>query len=234
MNYALDKDGDSFEQHYHGLFIKNNFPNYENFWQTFVVPLTNRPTDIHFKNDKELAQIGKTANDVCIAQLHYSILRHLARAYDLAKSSMIDQDILAEGVVHISGSLDIAFELLERFLNPSKYDPWLEEKDRVSGKIGGKEARKVWQNNRSYPLQSIKDYRNHLIHGRMTPSIINSEIYLPRIGFENKYFDWRLITDPTKVTYSVKDFMSAREILRKAWIDSIKYLNVEWKKTLLK
>jgi len=233
MIYTLEKDGDGFEQHYYDLFIKNNFPNYEKFWQNFIVPLTNRPTDIHFKKNKELDLIGKTANDICIAQLHYSILRHMARAYDLARLPVVELNVVTEATGHISGALDIAFELLERFANPSKYDPWLEQKEKGSGRVGGQEARRAWQQLRSYPLQDIKNYRNHLVHGRMTPSIRGSETYLPKIGFEQKYFDWRLITDPTKIGYSAKDFDSAHEILRSAWINSIKYLNVQWKKNLL-
>lgn len=58
--YTLARNGDGFEQHYWSLFISSDFPAYARFWTAFVVPLTNRPSDIHFKDDSQLAREGLT------------------------------------------------------------------------------------------------------------------------------------------------------------------------------
>lgn len=233
-NYRLAIDGDYYEQKYWSLFIQNQFQSYEDFWIKNIVPLTNRPVDIHFKTDQELTKIGKTANEICIAQLHYSILRHLARVFDILTKGNIDLDNLTEGMSRLCGALDVAFELLERHQNSSKYDPWLEKKN-GNGKIGGKEAREAWQKANSYPLQNLRDYRNHLIHGRMLPGVLGNVYFLPKIGVESNYFDWRKITDPSNNSgLNQNDLMPAGDILLLAWTETIKYLDNQWKTVLLK
>lgn len=234
MSYNLLNDGDGIEKKYWSKFIQNQFPAYEKFWIRNVTPLTNRPINIHFKTDNELRKIGKSANDICLSQLHYSILKHLARAFDILISRDINLDNLIEGMVRLNGALDIAFELLERFNNPTKYNAWLDKK-KNSSDLGGKEARENWQRNNSYPLQSIRSYRNHLIHGRMLPRIGRSAYCLPKIELENKYFDWRLITDPSNNPgFNMQDFMPANEILEQAWRETLSYLEAQWKAILLK
>ena len=104
ITYRLAIDGDYLERHYWGLFIKDQFPSYEKFWLDFVVPLTNRPYNIDFKTDAELTKIGKSALDLCIAQLNYSILRHLIRCFDIRNTLkeptviMYQLDLLVEGM----------------------------------------------------------------------------------------------------------------------------------------
>lgn len=233
-NYRLAIDGDYYEQKYWGLFIQNQFQSYEDFWIKNIVPLTNRPIDIHFKTDQELLQIGKTVNDICIAQLHYSVLRHLVRVFDIMSKGNVDLDTLTEGTARLCGALDVTFEVLERFNNPSKYDPWLEKKDK-NGNNGGKEAREAWQKANSYPLQKLRNYRNHLIHGRMLPGVVGNVYFLPKIETENKYFDWRKITDPSNNPgLDQNDLIPIGDILLFAWTETIKYLDDQWKTVLLK
>jgi hypothetical protein len=43
--------------------------------------------DPHFQTREELAAGGHTDEDVAIAQLHYTLLRHLGRVYDLLAAS---------------------------------------------------------------------------------------------------------------------------------------------------
>lgn len=226
-NYRLAIDGDYFERQYWDLFIQKKFPNYEKFWLKYIVPLTNRPDDIHFKSDVELAKIGKSADDICIAQLHYSLLIHLIRTFDILRSEIVNLDNLTEGIVRLSGALDVAFELLERHTNPGHYDPWIE-----NGKNSGEEARRLWQRKTPYSLKEIRNYRNHLVHGRMMPS---TDYLFPKIGLENKYFDWRWITDPVNNPgLEREDFAPARNILFGAWKEVLGYLDDQWRKHLLK
>lgn len=232
MSYNLINDGDRVEKEYWDKFIHTQFPSYEKFWIKNVIPLTNRPVDIHLKTDYELSKIGKSANEICLAQLHYSILKHLARTFDLLSSQDFNLDNLIEGMVRLNGALDIAFELLERFNNPTKYNTWLDKKN--NSDLGGKEARENWQRNNRYPLQKIKNYRNHLIHGRMLPGISGTNYYLPKIGLEKKYFDWRLITNSSNNQALIKDLLPAKKILEQAWTEALDYLEGQWKIVLLK
>lgn len=228
--YRLAIDGDDLERNYWGLFIKDEFPSYEVFWIKFVVPLTNRPIDIHFKNDADLAKVGKSKSDISIAQLNYSILRHLIRCFEVRRrinnGSWIDQfDLILEGMTRLVGCHDIAIELLDRKAHPSYY------KTLTFDISAGKIARKIRQDSND-PLKTIRSYRDNLVHGRIPPSIIyGTKLCLPSIGKESQYLDWRKTTDsnnPNREKYK-KDFIGASDILENAWSKTTKYLEDNWK-----
>src|ERR1700758_622274 len=115
MPYTLPNDGDEYEKAYYGLFLHGEFSAYEEFWSAFVTPLTNRPNDIQGKTDAELAAIGRPPEDICISQLHYSVFRHLVRAYDIRVAPPVSVDGLYSGISALVGAQDTAFEVLERF-----------------------------------------------------------------------------------------------------------------------
>lgn len=227
--FSLDTDGDGFECRYWGLFIRDQFPSYEKFWLKFVVPLTNRPRDIHFKTDSELSAIGRTASDLHVAQLNYSVLKHLARCFDVLRllrdnAGIEQQDLLLEGIVRLVGAQDNAFELLERFSNPQKgYTAFNESESR--------RARYAWISGNNEPLKLIRNYRNNIAHGLQFPSIADgNRLCYPEIGKEGKYFDWRLITEPypNREQYK-KDFISVLTILENGWNETVGYLESNWK-----
>ena len=83
MSYSLATDGDGYEQHFWPLFIQQKFTSYENYWLQNVVPLTNRPHNIHFKNSADIKKLGISEEDICKAQLHYTALKHLIRTFEL-------------------------------------------------------------------------------------------------------------------------------------------------------
>lgn len=235
MPYTLLQDGDGFEKHYWTKFLSTDFPKYEKYWSDRVVPMTNRPTNIHFKKSQELLQKGFTAEDVCKAQLHYTIFRHLVRAYEILESlktkqqNFADTDYLSEGLFHVCGAQDVAFEFLQRNKTPNVFDPWLPKKQRASAILGSKEAKEKWQNDNSYPLQSIRNYRNHLTHGRISPTVQNiDKVYLPKIGNENNYLDWRLVTDGYSAQTIISDFDTLDKILQGAWKNTVDYFETEW------
>jgi len=182
MSYTLRTDGDDLERAFYATLIQPDFPSYETFWQEFVTPLTNRPVNVQLKTDAELAGIGKGPHDVCLAQLHYSAFRHLVRAFQLREATEFGLDHLVFSISAIVGAQDVAFALLERFRNPTAYHPWF---GRRSGGIdGGREAQNAWKNHDGFPLQDVRDYRNHLVHGRTPPGINN---HYPMIGNEASY-----------------------------------------------
>ena len=192
MPYTLPDDGDEFERSYYGLFLHYEFPAYEQFWNAFVTPLTNRPNDIQGKTDAELAAIGRSPEDICISQLHYSVFRHLVRAYDILVAPPVSENGLYTGISALVGAQDTAFEVLEQFRHHGQYDPWLDKRRVKGGPIGGQEAQQAWETHDNYPLQDIRDYRNNLMHGRTMPGIfVNGSPRVPGIGQELQYLDWR-------------------------------------------
>jgi hypothetical protein len=231
--YNLRQHGDGYEKTYYDRFISKEFPSYEAFWQKFVTPLTNRPNDIHFKNDSQLAAIQRGPHNICLSQLHYSILLHLIRVFELKSMSVVSLDHLVFAMSAIVGAQDLAFELLERFKNPTSYDPWLDKK-RGGGLGGGREAQKAWKDNNNYPLQHIRDYRNNLVHGRMSPWIASStEFYFPKVGKELNYFDWRKITNRPRGSLPISDFATGKEVLNSAWRETTSYFESKWNSELL-
>jgi hypothetical protein len=237
---TLLADGDSFEKHYWTEFLSTEFPSYEKYWASQIVPMTNRPINIHFKKSEELTSQGYSSDDICKAQLHYTTFRHLARAFELRKllatieQTTTDVNFVSEGLFHLTGAQDVAFEFLQRVKAPNHYDPWAPtRKVSLQNQPASKEAMEEWKRNNDYPLQEIRNYRNHLTHGRLCPSIqISPKILIPKIGFESQYLDWRFITDwdTSVATNAIADFDFLENILTDAWHKTINYLESEWQK----
>jgi hypothetical protein len=235
--FTLAADGDGLEQQCKTFFLDQHFPNYEEFWIKEVVVVTNRDQispNIHFKNDAELANVQKNIHSIVFAQLHYTILRHLARAYSLNQILYPPIDIFQESMAHISSVSDIADELLERFSkhksNQYPYDPWNEKH--------GSNARRAWRGGPNAPLQNIRDYRNRLVHGRMLPFALRQvapgkqEVLVPKIGQESAYQDWRVVTQANWGTL-VTDLEGAQPVAIAAWNEVVKYCNDQWALHLL-
>jgi hypothetical protein len=234
MPYTLPDHGDDLEQQYYDLFLHPEFPAYEEFWSAFVTPLTNRPNDVQFKTDTELAAISRSPEDICISQLHYSVFRHLVRAYDIRTAPPVSVDGLYTGIAALVGAQDTAFEILERFCHRGQYDPWLDRRRVKGGPVGGQEAQKAWKVHDKYPLQDIRDYRNNLMHGRTMPGIlVNGSHRVPVIGHELQYLDWRRITAVAPNALPLHDFAAPGEILNDAWDRTIAYIQAKWTAELL-
>ena len=236
MPYTLEIDGDGFEKKYYNSFIKPRFPSYEVFWQKFVTPLTNRPANIHFRTDAELAKIGFGPERICIAQLHYTVLVQLLRCHLFENKSPFTIDDLIYAMSCMVGAQDVAFELLERFEAPGTgtYDPWLDKRPRgaAANIKGGKEAQDEWKRKENYPLQDIRDYRNQLVHGRNSPMIISGgDIKIPKLGKQKQYFDWRYVTSANKPPTG--DFDSPTKLYNAFFAATVAYIENSWQKRLL-
>jgi hypothetical protein len=130
----------------------------------------------------------------------------------------------------------VAFEFLQRVQEPNLFDPMAPRKSSSSTKQpASKEAMEKWQNNNNRPLQNIRNYRNHLTHGRLSPSIQSPpKVLIPKIGLENKYLDWRLVTDwkQSSDQSAIHDFDTLDNILKEAWQQTIGYFESEWQKII--
>lgn len=232
--FRLEQDGDFVEKHYWEKFLKEKFPSYEKYWQSRIVPITNRPLNINFKSNSELQKLGFNDEDICLAQLHYTLFRHMARSFDIFKflnckeHDLFDSDYFSEGFFHIVAAQDVAFEFLQRLKKPRFYDPWASmKKESPDKKVASFEARKTWIKDNHEPLNDIRQYRNHLTHGRIAPKMIhNSKIYMPKIGSEIKFLDWRTLNG---LINSAEDFQPINFILDNAWHETISYFENEWK-----
>ena len=235
LNYRLAIDGDVYEKSAWNLFLQSAFPSYEAFWLKHVIPLTTRPRDIHFKDDAALAAEDKNAEDIAIAQLHYTVLKHLTMAYELIRAQGSDELMLFAGLSALTASQDVAFELLQRHMQRGKYDPWKESPLPGEKAKSGKDARRKWIKDHNYPLQRIRDYRNKLIHGRMLPRIFDpGGIVVPTMASVEKYVDWRMVTNVARGgAASSSDFTYARTLLQDAWRETLQYLEESWRTYLL-
>ena len=194
--------------------IEHEFPSYEAFWL------------------KHVQQVNKGDHDVCIAQLHYTILVHMAQADNIRRLQTITSEQLFEGVTCLTSAQDVAFELLERYQNPTRYDPWLPKKR--GGKVGGREARWAWQEAESHPLQDVRDYRNHLIHGGLYSKLmVDQVLHVPKIGKEQHYVDWRVVREHPSPASLVGDFVPALDVLKETWTKTVQYLERAWQTHLL-
>jgi hypothetical protein len=146
----------------------------------------------------------------------------------------VDEFSLFIGLSCLTGAQDVAFELLQRYTNRGKYDPWTESRA-ATGPLSGQKAQDDWKKKNSYPLQDIRDYRNKLIHSRTPPAIVDpAGVRLPAIHAVDKYCDWRLVTDPARGTLVPPgDFEYSSRILATAWDQTIKYLEAMWQQYLL-
>jgi hypothetical protein len=223
--YSLEKDGDPYEKAAWLAFVREEFPAYQVFWRAYIVPLTKRPISIDFHTDEELAAIDRGPEDVCNAQLHYTVLLHLLRVFNLRSGDELrDQDSFMEAIVRLSAVTDVADELLQRATMPGQYGAWQE----------GRAARDKWREANGKPLQHLRRYRNRLLHGRLLPRIDwhynrNSEkvILMPRIGNEAKYLDWRVEWDVDN------DFEDGHVIVDRAWSEVLEYVERQWTNTLM-
>jgi hypothetical protein len=220
--YRLAIDGDDEEKLAWGEFLQAQFPEYELFWQKAIVPLTERPLGIQLRDDPALpAPLG--TEDIVIAQLHYTVLRNLRRAYHAAFRAEPDEYSLTLALAFVVAAQDNACELLERHRNRGVYDFWLER--RSPGKKPGLDARAAWLQ-APHPLKWVRDYRNKMLHGRIPPAI---EGKLPKPGAIDKYVDWRVAFK----SGATADFESPQAVAAEAWKVTLEYFREMWRTHLL-
>lgn len=255
---SIASDGDAWEKLYWQAFASERFPSYEDFWLAHVVPLTNRrATDrlsnelrIRFRTDAELAADGRGDEDVAIAQLHYTLLLHIGRVWQLLDHSLaftsaprrgqgFDQHHFFESFTRLSGASDVADEIPERrrTLGSRTYPAWDER--------AGKRARMAWRNREGDPLRDVRAYRNRLVQGRVIPqwnvrvfevgtgAFHGERLMYPRLDRVEDHLDWRRAFDPANVDAVLVEFEDADFIVRRAWERALDYADASWRQHLL-
>ncbi|MCK9293125.1 hypothetical protein M0P25_03555 [archaeon] len=214
MEYKLKIDGDSIEKESWDLFIQAKFPNYETFWQNFVVPRTNRPDNFYLRQE-----ILFKENEVFITQIHYSIL---VQFYYINKYIVhCEDDFVFENLItRLSSITDLTEEFLFRYLiYLRKIDviKLVKSADNSKLKISVKDAVKSLEDGINYSISvfnkkkilikvfkkesvkelfklvdEIRSYRNKVIHSWAIFKINNkvpSKEFLINLKFK-KYHIW--------------------------------------------
>lgn len=238
MNYTLGKDGDQLEQYACKVsLLPDRFPSYSVFWESFVVPLTYRPKSVLIRKDSDLSFDAITSHSrICIAQLHYSVLANLIAAWDIMTkkisytSSGVDLSSLTHFFMNIFAAIDIAEELVVRYkdLQSRKFAPWDDESIIP--------ARREFQKTEPVEIKSMRVYRNRLVHGRLLPGFKmwpdGKDSFVPKIGMEKSYLDWRKITTPTEPT-NTSEFQTQDSLMNESFELTTTYLDKMWKDNLI-
>ena len=223
--YDLETEGDPVEARAWASFVAEEFPSYEVFWRERVVPLTKRPEAGGFRPKAELVEMGKPDQEVCLAQLQYTVLGHLLVAYDFRQNHPVGAEGFVHAMVRLSAAGDVAHEFLERLANPDAYGAW-SEKD-------GDQARRVWR--KDHPdLDDVHNYRNRLLHGRLPMTLFDPTSgvrWFPRLG-EAIDLDWREVTETFDLQRAAEKFETANHVLDEAWQRVLVYLEANWKAAL--
>lgn len=101
MDYTLEDHGDLYEQRFLAT-LSTSFPNYEIFWQRFIVPLTRRASDgsIHLRSDIDpLLEMS--------AMAHYSVFFHLGVTYEMRGSEFFEDTFF-----HLSAATEMVEKLI--------------------------------------------------------------------------------------------------------------------------
>jgi hypothetical protein len=257
--FSIASDGDDWERLFWEAFASERFPSYEDFWLAHVVPLTNRrATDrlsrdlrIQFRSDAELADEGLGNEDVAIAQLHYTLLLHVGRVWELLDQShaftssdagwaaFFDRNCFFESFTRLSGASDVADELLERrrTCGSGTYPAWDED--------AGARARRKWRERQGDQLSDIRAYRNRLVHGRVIPqwnvrvfevgtgAFHGERLKYPTLDRVEDHLDWRRAFDPANVDAVSAEFEDADVLVREAWERVLDYVETSWRQHLL-
>ena len=170
-----------------------------------------------------------------VAQLNYGVIRHLTRCFQILESLKITEgfdqyDLFIEGIVRLTGALDNGDELLARSKWPNDYIDQSADGLRVQAD----KARKRWRTEVGDPLKKIRYYRNRVIHGSPLSAIITSDknrsICLPEVNKEKLYLDFRLVNYSPGLEKYKNDFVPVLRILESMWLETISYLEENWKR----
>ncbi len=245
--FQISADGDYFEKKGYGPFLQTKLPSYESFWQSFIVPITNRSFNVHdigMKTDEDLNRqfpsehINKAHERVIIAQLHYSAFRMMLRAYECIPNADTEPSTFEMFFSSIYSALDISAELFGRYARfrsdkiifADPFDPQGAEKE-------SKKIRKGWQQKHKYPkdINELRTYRNLMVHGHLFGVIQNPDsgcFTYPKPEIIKSYLDWRSVKSANK-SHIISDFLSGKLIAERSFDLVINNLEKLWQDHLI-
>jgi hypothetical protein len=222
--FNLIDHGDRHE-HERWELVRDRFPNYEDFWRLYIVPLTNRtsaqaqdPSWIRLRSDVP-AEWEKLA--IC----HYSIFYYLSRAVQRrieCFSGNADRPTHPEDVIYL---LQTCCENVGYFYKA------------LRAVATGAVSYLPRDGPKDFPFREINAYRNLLLHNPVLGrGESNRETLLPSLPKDLKHvdswarkfaFSWRTVE-----RLGMKDLVSARSLLQELEDGLAKYLNDTWAKLI--
>jgi len=219
---AGELGGDKIEKEGWPLFGEK-FKNYENFWSNFVVPRTNRPANIHYKNSTE-----KIEREIC--SMHYAIFSDFYFIYNALRNGIEegkDEDIFDFAIIKLANACDLMEEFLYKLLNlkdkidverdlivclvseikDEKWDQFFNKKLIVSllkdrNSSGFIIASRLSVLEKHFDLKmynqisgDIRRYRNIIAHSWQS---FHLDGKVPKLAFVKKHQDWIEVTDIIK------------------------------------
>jgi hypothetical protein len=103
-------DGDYYEKSYWPL-LKDRFPNCEDYWRHFVVPITRRmEANVTDQRKRTLTREHISEDIMDLASLHYSMFMHLVCGYDHVMSPRLSS--FEDFYTHLATACDLAEDFL--------------------------------------------------------------------------------------------------------------------------
>jgi len=103
-------DGDYYEKSYWPL-LKDRFPNCEDYWRHFVVPITRRmEANVTDQRKRALPREHVSEEILDLASLHYSMFMHLVCGYDHVMSPRLSS--FEDFYTHLAAACDLAEDFL--------------------------------------------------------------------------------------------------------------------------
>ncbi len=103
-------DGDYYEKSYWPL-LKDRFPNCEDYWRHFVVPITKRmEANVTDQRQRTLPREHVSEDILDLASLHYSMFMHLVCGYDHVMSPRLSS--FEDFYYHLAAACDLAEDFL--------------------------------------------------------------------------------------------------------------------------
>ena len=103
-------DGDYYEKSYWPL-LKDRFPNCEDYWRHFVVPITRRmEANVADQRQRTLPREHISEDILDMASLHYSMFMHLVCGYDHVMSPRLSS--FEDFYTHLAAACDLAEDFL--------------------------------------------------------------------------------------------------------------------------
>jgi hypothetical protein len=181
--FSIENDGDWYEKLYHP-FLQKDFPNYDEFWRIYIVPMTDR----NFGGGIQLRDnIDALLED--LAMTHYTVYYHLGTA---ALLSYFHHGFFEDILFHLSSATEIV-ERLIFIIAKLKFQ--IENKDLVSELTQDKFTNKVQE---YYNKKYKKDFEHFLDKGRPVNVQLHkitkvTKIFMKDISASEAFTQWLYI-----------------------------------------
>ncbi len=219
--YWLEKDGDELEKRFYPR-LSALFPNYEQFWQTVIVPATMREIDGNLG-----LRPGVAKDFELLAMSHYSCYCHLGIAHEMLEMAGARPYLYDDYFFHLDAAVEMARNRFLRYCEKVWEEVGLAEyRVRFETKLGSD-----WQDKKSEFEQLARDvtrYRNAFTHDPRIGRIIerDNRFWIPRYELldPDKSITW---SDIPTFSYP-RDFVCLEDLVLRLMKEVSTSMNALW------